>query len=884
MGSRGAGIIGRAWLAAAIAAGAVAAAPPHAQAQDASAPGAEFRLRIAGQSGTAQMRSVVPLPFCLDLKPEPGAGSGPRTIEIHRLPDPADPEDRPRLLYRYTTEFVAGRRQRITGFLPLLSHDTERLEARWIAEGETLHTSRADAKFHLDEQPAVWVATDTPKRARLYHSIPKATRQWLASPLELSALPASWLALQGAGCLVLDRLSAADTESAEQWRPAVRQWVESGGTLVLTANTEPAVLRKLVRGLLPVQPSDGALQSLSPAPVVAALGVPPGQPRERFRLALPAERAIVMAEGPEGLQAAYREVGLGRVLWLGCELAEPPAAGGYLGSGAVAMAMQGREDDLRHVAILDPTDVGRWGWGNQQDDGANLDAAAESISVPAPPRSGLIAGVTAWAGVLALLFALARWRGRLGAAWVVAVAAGLVGFAGLTGWARLTFAGRAAASSLTISVGALGSTGATSLHGTALYVPASTETTLELGPGWTALLSPLDTRLAPALATTIATGTGARAKLASRSTQRFRGFGRTELGGGIRLGDWRAVMHGNAKSVRITNESDAPLRDVVVLIPRMPPGPDAFAGGLHAYTVERLEPGESVLAVPEDDEEDALDRRDRERAAEAAEGGASEAERRLAIAATAFARRARNQALTRNTAAVIATLDTPPPAVRIEGNAVPTQGSHLLALFADPPPSPRVHGSLSDVEVDISGSDLGGRWAQLRGRISPAMLRRLRRRQGGSNTISVRHQPERSLRTGLETDLTFYALPELGWNSALVIELDPRWTLEADQRIPNQEERDDVEHAIGTFEVLEVRDVFSGAQIPVTIAGNRITLHHPRRYQSTEGLTLKMRFFPPPLPRPTLPDGTVLPPEIAAARAWTGRLQILVPALEVTSR
>jgi hypothetical protein len=871
----------RALVGVAVAVGA-AAAPPQAGAQDgaASAPGAEFRLRIAGQSGTAQIRSVVPLPFCLDLKAAAGDG-GVRTIEIHRLPDPTDPEDRGRLLYRYTAEFTAGKRQRLTGFLPIVSRDRERLEARWIAEGETLYTSRTDAKFHLDNEPAVWVAADGPKRARLYHSIPKATKQWLASPMELSAMPPSWLSLQGASCLVLDRLSSADAASAEAWRPALRQWVEGGGTLVLTANTELTTLRTLVRGILPVMPSDAPLQSLAPDPVVAALGVPPGQPRERFRTAQPAAAAVVIAEG-SGLQAAYRNVGLGRVLWLGCELSEPPAASGYLGSGAVAMAMAGRRDDLRDVAILDPGDNRGWGWGGQFDDGADLDAAAESISVRAPARSGLIAGVAVWAACLAVLFALARWRGRLGAAWVVAVACGLVGFAGLTAWAKLTFAGLAAASSLTVSVGAVGAPAATSLHGTALYVPASTETTLDLGPGWTALLSPLDTRLAPALATTIEHGTGARAQLASRSTQRFRGFGRTALKGGIRLSNWREVMHRRAETVRVTNDSALPLREVVVLIPAAPPGPDATHQGFRVYTLERLEPGASALAEPGD--EDALDRQARELAAASAESSESEGALRLAIAATAFARRARNQALTLHTAAIIATCDAPAAAVRIAGSAVPTQGTHLLALFAAPPIPEPVRGSLNDADVDISGSDLGGRLAQLRGRVSPAVLARLRRRRGGTNTITIRRQPERTLVPGHETDLNFYNLPPLDWNTTLTIELDPRWTLELDRTVPGNDTPSRIENLPGTFQVVELRDAYSGALIPVTVDGNRITLHHPKRFQTPDGLSLRVRFLPPELPRPTLPDGTILPLEIAGARSWSGSLQILVPTLEVTKR
>lgn len=907
-----------AMAAACLAASARAQEPSGSASAPQAGPRSEFRLGLGGQPGQAVARPDTPLPFCLDVMPlEPDAGAG--TLEIVRLPTMVESDIAERLLYRAALDLPPGRRRRITGYLAMLGDAAAELEARWVQHDGARLRSRTAVRFTAESEIVVLVTTTVPGRLAPYYPVRPSdasdgwTPSWRVAAVDLAAIRTSWTGLRIATCLVLDH--PLDSAVDRAWIPAIRRWVEAGGTLVVTGGRAGREIAAPFRDLLPVAVLNADPQQASLREVLSALGsaratttVDP-DPQAPFTIAPTLQRhGTAIARNAAGVAAAIGDLGLGRVVWLGCDPHGPLARLARLGAGAVGVACEARGDDLRFSPITPAQTeqamrAGWWRWETAQDHG-DFGVAAQSISVPPPARAALIWSLLGWIGALALLLGGARRFGRAGTAWGLAVGCSVLGFAGVTAWAGLNFARRAKSAAITLSVGRLGAGSATTVAGPALYVPASATAELSLPANWAALVSPLDTRLEAVVPGDAPQGATARATLASRSTRRLVAFGETPLGEGVRLQWDRSPDDEGAQTLRVINGTPHVLRQTIIHTVRRPRS--ASTRGLHkggdtgddsdrendadpdddapaawyrhiiSFVAPAIMPGETAEAVPLlrgnlDADLDALRRASMPAGEAAALAGAA----RRADAVGSFRSRGRNLAIALGTTVVVADLATPPAPMHLDGTPIAGEGEHLLFLVDAPAPAAAVASDLAVVRVRVRTGPLVS--PDLRSRLDRAP--RIERSRDGSisNGDTVFDNTSADLNAGLVRDIVLGGLPPLSWQGALRVTLDTTWKLAVHRRPAGwtgQPGDAGTWNDPGTFDVLGAHDVFTGALIPVRREGGEIAIASPRRFWRDGTLALRVRFRPPLLPLPAPPEAPPTSATPPPRLSWQGGFSV----------
>lgn len=877
----------------ALAAG-MAGTPAQAQAPSESARSggdrSEFRLRLGGQPGQAVVREDSPVPFCLDVKPisaEAGAG----TLEIVRLPTKRNEDIEERLLYRAALELPQGRRRRITGYLPPLADAVIELEARWVQHDAVRLRSRTGVRFTAYDEVVVLVTTIVPGRLAPYYPVRPADASqgwsppWRVAAVDLAAIRTSWTGLRSATCLVLD--NPLDSAVDRAWIPAIRRWVESGGTLVVTGGRAGREVAAPFRDLMPVGVLNGEPVTAALNPLIDALGsarvttTAEPDPTARFTSAPTLVRnGVALARNEAGVAAAYGDLGLGRVVWLGCDPHGAQARLARLGAGAVGVACHARGEDLRFHTVALPSH-NRLGWFNMNPgaDAGDFGVAADSIAVPPPSRRNLVWSLAAWTVLLALLFGGARCMGRAGTAWVVAVGVSVTAFGGVTAWAAFSFASRAKCAAITLSVGRLGGAGATAVQGPALYVPTSAEAELSLPEGWDALISPGDTKLEPVVPGYAPQGAVAHATLASRSTQRFLAFGRTALGRGVRL-EWGMDPHDARKrTVTVVNGTPHALEQVEVHTPERyaEAGTDDDDGnslGLTSFAVPAIAAGGAENAAPlrRGDSQADLDAL-RGAARSRAEGEQLSGAQRRSAALRGYRHRGRRLASAMGTTVVVAQLAAPPAGLRIDGVAAPAEGEHVLFLIEAPPAASAATGELDGVVLDLVDPPVA--LDDPRSRLE-RVPRHPKRRGAKTGEHPVRRESSATLNGGILQDVEVMHLPPMGWERELHLVVSHSWTLQAafptPPRWPHRRQVDDER---GTVELLGARDVFTGALVPLRREGKTICIPSPRRFWSHGTITLRFRFRPPALPdEPGKSDENGTGPPAKPQTGWEGKLEV----------
>jgi hypothetical protein len=259
------------------------------------------------------------VPVKVKIKNLGGAVSGKVTV---RLPQNVRWGVKPVAFPVVPVELASGTEKQVT---LVLSKYLARSDVRvaFVSDNQVLAEVPMGGKRLSAADKAIGVLSEDPQAAsRLAGMIAGADPRIRTYPLRAQDLPESGRALTGLDVLVVHRLQTESVTSAQA--EAIRQWVYSGGTLLVSGFGGAGAVKEL-ESLLPVRPEPGEIR-VNDLSALSVWGKPPSGSIMAVR-SQEAEGGEILAAGDGAVLLAKRPFGSGKVLFAGYDLFDPAVSG-----------------------------------------------------------------------------------------------------------------------------------------------------------------------------------------------------------------------------------------------------------------------------------------------------------------------------------------------------------------------------------------------------------------------------------------------------------------------------------------------------------------------------------------------------------------------------